>query len=175
MATAAAMPRRLRSSWADGAFFAPGLSASTSSSRRRSSSPRARSWSARASVPAARSAFESAIVWFWHTRQRSSEAMSMTRFSRTGFSWEKTRLENKKQKAKAPLFTLQLLDERQDALLHHLGRHRADLLVADDAFLVDHVGLGHAVDAVVDADPAVGVEERGAAWVAVALEPAHAG
>src|SRR5258706_15805152 len=123
----------------------------------------------------ASSGFESAMVWFWHTRQRSSEAMSMTRFSRTGFSWEKTRLENKKQKAKAPLFTLQLLDERHDALLHHLGRHRADLLVADDAFLVDHVGLGHAVDAVVDADPAVGVEERGAAWVAVALEPAHAG
>ena len=42
----------------------------------------------------------------------------------------------------------------------HLGRDRADVLVADDAVLVDDVGLGHAVDAVVDADAAVGVEQR---------------
>jgi hypothetical protein len=37
-------------------------------------------------------------------------------------------------------------------------RDRADLLEADDAGLVDDVGLGHAVDAVVDADAALDVE-----------------
>src|SRR5258708_10497881 len=99
----------------------------------------------------------------------------MTRFSRTGSSFPKTaaerRIEMKKQNS---LLTLQIIDERHDLVRHDLGRHRADLLVADHAALVDHVGLGHAVDAVVDADLAVGVVERAAVRVAVALEPLHA-
>ena len=41
-----------------------------------------------------------------------------------------------------------------------LRRDRADLLVADHAVLVDDEGLGHAVDAPVDADAAVGVDDR---------------
>src|SRR5260221_3117232 len=123
----------------------------------------------------ARSALESARVWFWQTRQRSSEEMSMTRFSRTGSSFPKTvaerRIEMKKQNS---LFTLQIIDERHDLLRHDLGRDRSDLLVADDAALVDHVGFGHAVDAVVDAHLAVGVEEQDALQIALALEPLHA-
>ena len=37
---------------------------------------------------------------------------------------------------------------------------RADLLVADDARLVDDEGLGHAVDAAVDADAPVAIDDR---------------
>src|ERR1700704_1504508 len=123
----------------------------------------------------ASSALESASVWFWHTRQRSSEAMPITRFSRTGSSLPETPPERKiNVKRKSSLFTLELANERHDLLRHDLRRHRADLLVADDAALVDHVGLGHAIDAVIDADLAVGVVERGAAGVAVAMEPLHA-
>src|SRR5258708_6274947 len=129
----------------------------------------------------ARSALESARVWFWQTRQRSSEEMSITRFSRTGSGAVAVSFENptgrKKIIARKPgrsLFMLEIIDERHDLLRHDLGRARSDLLVADDAALVDHVGFGHAVDAVVDAHLAVGVEERGAVRIAVALEPLHA-
>src|SRR3954463_7188021 len=120
----------------------------------------------------ASSAFESAIVWFWHTRQRSSFASFITRLSSSVSSWAP-----KAQKASAAkqrttsLLTLELPDERHDALLQHLRGHRADLLEADHALLVDHVGLRHAVHAVVDADLAVGIVERGEVRVPVAGEP----
>src|SRR5258706_5887932 len=90
----------------------------------------------------ASSALESASVWFWHTRQRSSWATPMTRFSRTGSGGFcekaaplKARANNNAQKT---LLTLELVDQRRDLLRQDLWRHRADLLVADDAALVDH-------------------------------------
>src|SRR5437868_14491657 len=103
-------------------------------------------------------ALESASVWFWHTRQRSSDARSATRFSMAGSSLPSARAEKASAatQARKNLLTLELFDERDDLLRHDLGRHGADLLVADHAFLVDHVGLWHAVDAVVDAHFAVG-------------------
>src|SRR3954471_3230318 len=107
----------------------------------------------------ASSAFESASVWFWHTRQRSSSATSRTLFSRIGSS-AAYRVENaSNSEKKTALLTLQLRDERQHLALQDLGRDRADLLEADDAALVDDVGFRHTVDAVVDADLAIGVEE----------------
>src|SRR4249920_3457565 len=62
-------------------------------------------------------------------------------------------------------------DERNDLLLQDFGRHRPDALVADHALLVDDVGFRHAVDAVVDADPAVRIDEGCYVWVAEAPEP----
>src|SRR3954468_17209661 len=129
----------------------------------------------------ARSALESASVWFWHTRQRSSSASAITRFSSAGSSAagaaslplaKRVKLA-RKTRAKT-LFTLELAHQRNDGLLEDLGRQRPDALVADHSALVDHVGLRHAVDAVVDAHLAVGIEERGAGGSAIAREPAHA-
>src|SRR5712692_1553147 len=113
-------------------------------------------------------AFESASVWFWHTRQRSSCARSVTRRSSTG-SCAKAQAN---QKMSNPLATgVQLPDERLDLLLHHVRGERPDVLVADDALAIDDVGLGHAVDAVVDADAPVRVEHDQLIGIAVALEP----
>src|SRR6185503_194406 len=61
------------------------------------------------------------------------------------------------------------LDERHDLFLEYRRRDRPDALVADHAQLVDHVGLGHAVDPVVDADAAIGVDKRDLVRVAEAL------
>src|SRR5581483_567559 len=135
-----------------------------------------RIWRRRSS---ARSAFESASVWFWHTRQRSSAARSSTRFSSAGSSAAggasaaiaRPATSDRRRKS---LLTLELAHERHEGLIEELRRHRADALVADDAALVDHVGLGHPVHAVVDAHPPVRVVEGGAVGVAVAGEPAHA-
>src|ERR1700741_3247316 len=120
----------------------------------------------------ARSALESAIVWFWHTRQRSSAESAATRLSRS--SCPRTAVERRTATTKKILFTRQLPDQRQDFLRQDLARHRADLLVADEAALVDHVGLGHAVDAVVDADAPLRVDHRQAVGVAVGGQPAQA-
>src|ERR1700674_2895501 len=80
----------------------------------------------------ARGAFESATVWFWHTRHLSSEARAVTRFSRFCCSSPKTTLEKRRTAAKNQnLLTLELADERQHGLLQDLGRDRADALVAD--------------------------------------------
>src|SRR5262245_58949495 len=103
-------------------------------------------------------AFESASVWFWHTRQRSSWASALARFSRLRCS--------------ASLATgLQLPHQRRDLLLGDFRRQRSDVLVADHALAVDHVGLGHAVDAVVDGDAAGGVVGDQLERIAVARQP----
>src|SRR6185503_15787003 len=111
-----------------------------------------RIWSRRST---ASGALESASVWFWHTRQRSSCARFATRLSRLGSTCANTGRE--KARTSNSLATLrQLLDERTQLLLRVLRRERSDVLVADDALAVDDVGLGHAVHAVVDADAAGG-------------------
>src|SRR6185436_8816656 len=95
----------------------------------------------------ASAACESASVWFWHTRQRSSSASAMTRFSSSRFSWEKawpaTKRKRKSLITWIDLGTLQLLHQRQDPVAHDLGREDADALVADHALAVDDEGLGH--------------------------------
>src|SRR5688500_7820440 len=114
-------------------------------------------------------ALESASVWFWHTRQRSSCARLLTRDS-SGGSSARTAVEMSMNR-KSLTTAVQLGDQRPDLLLRHLGRERPDVLVADHALAVDDVGFGHAVHAVVDADAAGGVEYRELVRVAVALEP----
>src|SRR5712664_3651870 len=120
----------------------------------------------------ARSACESASVWFWHTRQRSSEASAMTRFSKTGSSLPTTHTEknNRKRNANA-LFTRQLAHQRRYLLRRDFLRHGADALVTDHALLVDDVGFRNAIDAIVDADASGAVEHRQDERVAVAREP----
>src|SRR5262245_16413482 len=119
----------------------------------------------------ASAACESARVWFWHTRQRSSSASAMTRFSRIGLSCEKPGAEMNRAMKKKTLCTLQLLHERQDAIAHDLGRESADALVADHALLVDDERFRHAVDAVIHAEPAVAVVKRHGEGVAEARQP----
>src|ERR1700675_1071665 len=127
---------------------------------------------------AASSALESAMVWFWHTRQRSSAESAMTLCSMAGAgaaggpSRERTAAHGASSRAKkSSLATAELLHQRQYFLLQYLCGDRPDTLVADDAALVDHVGLGHAVDAVVDADAALRVERRELVGIAHVLQP----
>src|SRR6478752_10213753 len=123
----------------------------------------------------ARSAFDSAIDWFWQTRQRSSAAIAATRWSRSGWLSARPRpaRNGTTSSTQNNLFTGKLPDQRQDFLREDLARHRADLLVADDAALVDHVGLRHAVDAVVDADASLRVDYGEVVGIAVRGEPAQ--
>src|SRR6185295_6761313 len=66
---------------------------------------------------------------------------------------------------------LQCRRQRQDLLLEYRRGDRPDLFVADYAFCVDEVGLGNAVDAIVDADAPVGVDHREFIRVAELLQP----
>src|SRR5712664_4228657 len=85
----------------------------------------------------ARSACESASVWFWHTRQRSSEASAMTRFSRSGSSAALEERARMIPSRKSHLLTDEVLHQRLDLLRRDFLRHGADALVADHALLVD--------------------------------------
>src|SRR5882762_8126702 len=126
-------------------------------------------------------AFESAMVWFWQTRQRSSAASVMTLCSSAGsaaagaasFAYTHGTVAARIRNA-SDLSTAELFHQGQQLFLDDLGRERADALVADDAELVDHVGLGHAVDAVVDADLAVEVVDREPVGLANAFKPRQA-
>src|SRR5512145_343028 len=77
-------------------------------------------------------AFESASVWFWHTRQRSSLARVCTCRSRasSAHAADATRKINRKQNLAT---RAQLLDQGNDLVARDLGSERADVLVADDA------------------------------------------
>src|SRR3990172_3940273 len=114
-------------------------------------------------------ALESASVWFWQTRQRSSCASAAVRFS-TEESSPRTLKDNTSKKRNLAA-RIQFLHQRRDLLLRDFGRERADVLVADHPVAVDNVGFRHAVDAVVDADAAGGVEHRELERIAVAREP----
>src|SRR6187401_534016 len=130
----------------------------------------------------ARPAFESAIVWFWQTRQRSSAVMRVMRASSAGSaasgSASFAAAAAPSSAAKRTTMTLrsasgiELLQQGLDLRREHIGRDRADVLVADHAVLVDDEGLGHAVDAEVDADAALDVVERRVVRIAEAREPA---
>src|SRR6185503_969958 len=114
-------------------------------------------------------ALESASVWFWQTRQRSSLESWCTRFSSAGSSWASARPQ---KKIRASL-TIELFQHRLDLFLQDFRRHRPDALVADHALAVDDVGLGHAVDTVVDGDAAGTVVDDRLEWVAVPLQPGN--
>src|SRR6478672_4343034 len=117
-------------------------------------------------------ALESARVWFWHTRQRSSCASEATRRSRAGSSCASTEKATNEKASTRSLATLrQLLDQRTHFLLDDLRRQRPNALVADDARAVDHVGLGHAVHAVVDGNASGRVVDGRLERIAVPLEP----
>src|SRR6266496_1853355 len=126
-------------------------------------------------------AFESAMVWFWHTRQRSSAASVITLCSSAGsaaagpasFAHTHGTVAARSRNART-LSTAELLHQRQQLFPDDLRRERADAFVADDAELVDHVGLGNAVDAVVDADLAFEVVDRKLIGIAHALQPRQA-
>src|SRR5712691_4438095 len=136
----------------------------------RSLAPRAscsRIWLRRST---ARPAFDSAIDWFWHTRQRSSAARSMTRLSSAASSAPATETASNNANA---LLESTFIQQGGELVAHQLAGDRADALVADHAALVDDVGLRHAVYAVVDADPAVEIEGREPVRVAKALQPAE--
>src|SRR5882672_2843523 len=115
-----------------------------------------RTWFLRSS---ASGAFESAMVWFWHTRQRSSAESVRTLCSSAGSaaagaaSFACAHGGAASSRSARILTTAELLHQGQHLALDDLVGERADALVADDAALVDHVGLGHAVDAVIDTDP----------------------
>src|SRR5688500_2122980 len=116
-------------------------------------------------------ALESAIVWFWHTRQRSSWDTSLTRASRLS-GWAAMPTGMKRKKRSTTLATAaELLHQRPDLFLRHLGRERPDVLVADHAAAVDDVGFRHPVHAVVDGDAARRVVHRKLVGVAISLEP----
>src|SRR6185437_13909178 len=66
---------------------------------------------------------------------------------------------------------LQLAHQRKDRLLQRLGGERTDLLVANDAHLVDDKRLGHAIDTEVDADAPVLIDDRQLVRIAVGGEP----
>src|SRR5262245_43563161 len=80
-------------------------------------------------------AFDSASVWFWHTRQRISCARLAARRS-SAASWAKVPV-SQKSSAKALAARIQLPHQRLHFLLHHVGGERPDVLVADDPLAID--------------------------------------
>src|ERR1035437_6480141 len=111
----------------------------------------------------ASSACESAMDWFWHTRQRNSSASAMARFSSTGSgtaggaslaSTDPARM-SPNSSASSLRIAVQLLHQRQDLVTHDLWGDGTDALVADHAGLVDDIGFGNPIHAVIDADAAV--------------------
>src|SRR2546422_4307677 len=126
-------------------------------------------------------AVESAMVWFWQTRQRSSAASAMTFCSSAGsaaagaasFACAHGAGETTNRNARS-LATAELLHQGQHLVPDDLRGERADALVADHAALVDHVGLGHAVDSIVDADLAFDVVDRELIGIAHAFQPRQA-
>src|SRR6266568_6053600 len=92
-------------------------------------------------------ALESAMVWFWQTRQRSSAASVMTLCSSAGsaaagaasFANAHETVAARSRNGRT-LSTTEFFYQRQHLVLDDLARERADALVADEPELVDHVG-----------------------------------
>src|ERR1035441_3875178 len=134
------------------------------------------------------------MVWFWQTRQRSSEVIRVMRASSTGSAASgaasfapardvaratlmpttiaKTGLCRPRCVESSGIGLLQLFEQGLDLGRERFLGERADVLHADDAALVDDERFGHAVDAEVDADAAFAVEQRGVVRVAEARQPA---
>src|SRR5476649_1075757 len=130
----------------------------------------------------ASSARESAMVWFWHTRQRNSSASAMTRFSSAGSgtaggaslaSTDPARM-SPYTSASSLRIAVQRLHQRQNLVAHDLRGDGTDALVADHAGLVDDIGFGNPINAVIDADAAVTVVGRDLVRVSQARKPGEA-
>lgn len=111
----------------------------------------------------ASSALESAMVWFWHTRQRNSAEMRSIFASSSGSAAVSgasaacaAAARHSASKAKRNL-GIELFQQGFDLVAQHFGGDGTDLLEADHALLVDDEGFGNAIDAEVDADAAVDV------------------
>src|SRR5688572_5993035 len=115
-------------------------------------------------------ALESASVWFWHTRQRSSCARFATRRSSSEFPCPNAVPATNSAIRKGLPTPGELLYQRPQLFLRDPACERPDVLVADDSLLVDHVGFGHAVHAVVDGDATGVVVDRDLERIAVLLE-----
>src|SRR5712691_2045536 len=129
----------------------------------------------------ASSAGESAMVWFWHTRQRRFSESSMTRFSSAGssaagaLSAACAMLKISADSISTSSLRILELGHERDNLLHQdFRRERTDLLVSDHAALVDHIGFRNAIDAVVDADLSFGIKSREPVRIPEALQPRQA-
>src|SRR5262245_32546409 len=102
-----------------------------------------RIWSRRST---ARSAWESAIVSFWQTRQRSSDASAVTRASSAGSAAAGAAslapapaIQTSAATRMSTLPTVELAHEREKLVPDDLFREHADDFVADHPALVDHV------------------------------------
>src|SRR5262245_43219562 len=104
-------------------------------------------------------ALESARVWFWHTRQRSSCASAAVRFSTSEFCAAAGSAQASQSSATLAA-AIKLLHQGLQLLLRDLRRERTDVLVPDHALLIDHVGLRDAVHAVVHGNAPRGVVHR---------------
>src|SRR3972149_7235044 len=114
-------------------------------------------------------ACESAIVWFWHTRQRKSCASAVTRLSSadsvgsasaacapSAYTAEHTAEHRAMTTTASSLrIAVQLAHQGEDLVAEDLGGDHADALVADDAVLVDQERFRYPVDTVIDADAPV--------------------
>src|SRR5271156_4036919 len=145
---------------------------------------------------AANSAFESARLWFWHTRQRKLPARWRTRAS----SW-RSRSDGAVAPALAPVplnatrhssatvqrtgnlsgwltiesLMLQALDERHNHAIKRVAGQRPRLAVTHDPRPVDHEGLGHAIHAIVDTRLPAAIDNRGLIRIARHGEPLQRG
>src|SRR5471032_1601195 len=125
-------------------------------------------------------ACESAMVWFWHTRQRNCPARWATRASNTASGAApalpaSSTARHSKQRGVNPMDNLNMIQlpyQRQQFFAYDLLRDRSDVLMPDHAALVDHEGLRHAVHAVFDADLAVAVVRRHHVGIAELAQPA---
>src|SRR5664279_1819381 len=129
------------------------------------------------------------MVWFWQTRQRSSEVMRVIRASSAGSAASGTAsLATQVDASRASVAAasrrrtvgwpkmsgigfLEALEQRLDLGRQHLGRQRADVLHADDAVLVDDEGFRDTIHAEVDTDAAFVVEQRRVVRIAEIGEP----
>src|SRR5487761_1904521 len=111
----------------------------------------------------ASSACESAMVWFWHTRQRNCSSSATARFSSAGLgsagtaslaSTEPART-SPNSSANSLRISIQLLHQRQDFVTHDLRGNGTDALVADHAGLIDNIRFGNTINTEIDADTAV--------------------
>src|SRR3990167_1745500 len=128
----------------------------------------------------ARPALESAMVWFWQTRHRSSAVIRTIRASSSGSaaagaaSWAATTPAASANTRAMIHLAIELPHQRFNLVPDHLGCQRPNVFETDHALAVHHEGFWHAINAPVDPDPAVLVEQRDGVRVAVARQPAQA-
>src|SRR6185369_8988141 len=105
----------------------------------------------------ARSAWESARFWFWHTRQRRTSASDWTLASSTGSTatvgaspaWTSEQHAARRITVRN-LRTVQLLHQRDDLFAQYAGRYRTNMFHANYPCFINYKCFRNAVDPVVD-------------------------